>query len=60
MPDRPMVHPDRTATLACWRRGPKGCPGGGIGRRTRFRSGRRKAWEFDSPSGHHHPVLAQW
>ena len=30
------------------------CPGGGIGRRARFRSVCRKAWRFESSSGHHY------
>ena len=29
------------------------CPDGGIGRRTGFRYQRRKAWRFESSSGHH-------
>ena len=29
------------------------CPGGEIGRRTRFRFWRRDTWEFESPLGHH-------
>lgn len=28
------------------------CPGGGIGRRTRFRFWRREAWKFESSPGH--------
>ena len=32
---------------------PRTCPGGGIGRRARFRSVCRKAWRFESSPGHH-------
>jgi hypothetical protein len=32
------------------------CPGGEIGRRSRFRSCRRKVWGFDSLPGHHQAV----
>jgi hypothetical protein len=33
------------------------CAGGGIGRRTRFRCERRKAWVFESPPAHHLALL---
>src|SRR5690606_38100038 len=32
------------------------CPGGGIGRRARFRSVCREAWRFESSPGHHFPI----
>ena len=31
----------------------KACPGGGIGRRARFRSVYRKMWRFEFSPGHH-------
>ena len=37
------------------------CPGGEIGRRTRFRFWRRNTWEFESPLGHqNNRGLRQW
>ena len=35
-------------------------PGGGIGRRSRFRSCRRKVWGFESLPGHHATQLSEW
>ena len=41
-PATALIHPAHTT-----------CPGGGIGRRARFRSVCRKAWRFESSPGHH-------